>query len=90
MAPQKHLPPLHTKRPGAADQDWHQARVKGRGAAGEPKKGWGLTHLNNLKNIYYVASALTDITSNYTLPNNRLNRRSSSFVDNDLNKISVN
>jgi hypothetical protein len=90
MAPQKHLPPLHTKRQGGTDQDRHQARVKAKGAAGEPKKKWGLAHLNNLKNIYQVASALTDIASNYTLPNNRLNRRSSSFVDNDLNKISVN
>jgi len=57
-----------TTRAGEADQNGHQARVKARGAAEEPKKGWGLALLNNLKNIYQVAPALTDITSNYTLP----------------------
>ncbi|KAF5418937.1 MAG: hypothetical protein C5S44_12055 [Candidatus Methanocomedens sp.] len=32
----------HTTRAGGANRDWHLGRVEARGAAGEPKKGWGL------------------------------------------------
>ncbi|MBE0523103.1 MAG: hypothetical protein IBX40_02030 [Methanosarcinales archaeon] len=30
--------------------------------------------MNNVKNIFQAASALTDITSNFTFPNHRFNR----------------
>jgi len=56
-------------------QDGHQARVKGRGAAAEPKKRGGLANLNHLINILAGTPALTSITSNFTFPNRRFNRK---------------
>jgi hypothetical protein len=47
--------------------------------AEEPKKRWGLGHLNNLKNIILVAPALTDITSNFTSPKPPIQSKSTCF-----------
>jgi len=44
---------------------------------GEPRKGGGLAQLNNLKNIFLAAPALTSTTSNFTPPNRRFNRKAS-------------
>jgi hypothetical protein len=41
----------------------------------ECEKRGGLAQYNNIKNIFLVAPALTGITSNFTFPNPRFNRK---------------
>jgi hypothetical protein len=61
----KRLPSPTPQERAKAEQDGHPGRVKREGAAGKPKKRRKLGHLNNLKNIFQVAPALTGITSNF-------------------------
>jgi len=61
----------------------HHAALSGRGgresadgrADEECEKGGGLAQLNNIENIFQMAPALTGITSNFTFPNHRFNRK---------------
>jgi hypothetical protein len=61
----------------------HPAALSGRGgresadsrADEECEKGGEGLKLNNIENIFLVAPALTGITSNFTFPNHRFNRK---------------
>jgi hypothetical protein len=53
---------------GEADQNGHPGKVKEKRGSRRAKEGRGLAHLNNLKDIFQVAPALTFITSNFTDP----------------------
>ena len=59
------------RAPGISEPKW---------AAGELKKRWGLAQLNNLKNIFQAAPALTGIRSNFTSPRPPIKSKSASPI----------
>ncbi|MBE0525197.1 MAG: hypothetical protein IBX40_12845, partial [Methanosarcinales archaeon] len=65
----------HTTRAGGVRSKRAPGQSEARGAAGEPKKRWGLGYLNNIENIFKAAPALIGLTSYFTFLNNRLNRK---------------